>query len=85
MDRDKITKSWVEASGKLLIGREVVSVRYLTDEEMAEIGWCCGSVVITLKGKDESLVSVFPSADDEGNGPGALFTDDEKLPVIPVC
>lgn len=85
MSRNKLSKSWKEASEKLLLGREIVEVRYLTDLEIEDLGWYGGSLVISLKGKDGSIVTVYPSADDEGNGPGALFTDDEELPIIPVC
>jgi hypothetical protein len=27
---------------------------------------------------------IYPSQDDEGNGPGSLFTNNETNPVIPV-
>ena len=57
-----------------LIGRTIKSVRPMTVEEMESEGWDYwhGSrtpPVIVLDNGD----TIYPSADDEGNGPGALF------------
>jgi hypothetical protein len=52
-----------------LVGRKIRGVRYLTDGETADLGWQQSAVVIEL----DDATLLFPQADDEGNGPGALF------------
>ena len=63
-----------------LEGTSIVKVRAMTKAEIKREGWdyCVRS--------DESLIAlvlsngyvVYPSRDDEGNGPGALFAYDKK-------
>tara|TARA_Y100000310_G_scaffold187660_1_gene187672 strand:+ start:464 stop:727 length:264 start_codon:yes stop_codon:yes gene_type:complete len=82
--RKQIEERWNEYAKQHLLGRTIKSVRYLTTEEMKELGWRNRSVVLIL---DDSTV-VWPSTDDEGNNAGALFgskADGEDLtfPVIP--
>lgn len=66
-----------------LVGKKVTAVRYMTDEEVEDMGWNSKALVIQL---DDSSI-IFPSRDDEGNDAGALFgqtKDGEELtfPVI---
>ena len=60
-----------------LIGKRILNVRYLSQEEREALGWHQSCVVLEL----EDDVLLFPSRDDEGNGAGALFgqTPDEEL------
>ena len=67
------TEIWRVLCSEKLIGQTIKWVRYLTDEEMESLGWY-----------EKSLVIEFASADDEGNGAGALFTSWQDLPTIPV-
>ena len=55
---------------KKLVGRKIVLTRYLTDEEVTDMGWDQKAIVIFL----DDGTYLFPSRDDEGNGAGALFT-----------
>jgi hypothetical protein len=71
---------WTARAQKLLNGRTITAVSYLSAEEASEMGWYGRSLAIEL----DNGVVIFASADDEGNGPGALFTTDEELPTIPV-
>ena len=80
MNTDAIEKKWTARVEKLLIGRKIVAVRYMSSDEAQEFDWYCRPITIHL---DNGLV-LCPAADDEGNNGGALFTDDEKMPVIPV-
>jgi len=67
---------------KQLVMKKIVNVRYLNEEEVNDLGWFSSSVVLKL----DNGVFIFPSSDDEGNGPGALKTNDNNnyiLPVIP--
>jgi hypothetical protein len=73
------TEIWRVLCGEKLIGRTIMEVRYLTDEEMESLGWYEKSLVIIF----ENGEFIFPSADDEGNNAGALFTSWEDLPTMP--
>lgn len=74
------TKQWTESASALLLNRKIVKVRYFTEKERNDMGWYKRPVAFLL----DNGIWVFPSADDEGNDGGALFTTDEKLSVIPV-
>jgi hypothetical protein len=73
-------KNWIERSEKVLLGRRILKVRYMTKKEAEEMGWDNRAIVIGL---DNGTV-IFPSMDDEGNNAGAIFTTDKDLPTIPV-
>ena len=70
MSRAKeIEKKWTDYAVEHLVGRKIKAARYLTNKEVKAQGWSHKAVVIELD--DGTLL--FPSRDDEGNGPGALF------------
>lgn len=71
---------WNRIATELLIGQKVKRVCYLSDDEIEHMGWDARSVGIEF----ESGLVVWISQDDEGNGPGSLFTSDDKVPVLPV-
>lgn len=73
-------KYWTDKVAAALVGKKIVSVRYLSKEECGELGWYSAAVVLQL---DDGTI-IYPSKDDEGNGAGALFTDIEGLETIPV-
>jgi len=73
-------QEWTEAACRALEGRTIVRVYYMAPAEAEDCGWGCRSVVLQL---DNGLL-IWPSCDDEGNGPGALFTSLAALPCIPV-
>ena len=75
-----LEKKWNDIASAQLVGRRIVAVSYMTEEEARSWGWSSRGVVISLD--DGSYI--FPSADDEGNGAGAIFTSNEKNPVLPV-
>lgn len=79
----KLTERWEKRAAALLVGRKVKAVSYLEPKELLNLEWDRASLAIQF---DNGLV-VFASQDDqddEGNGPGALFTTDKNLPTIPV-
>ena len=78
--RDELKKVWAKDVGKVLVGRTIKAVRYMTDDEMSNLGWNSSAVVLEL---DNGML-LYPSKDDEGNNAGALFTTDKKMPTIPV-
>jgi len=74
------TKSWTDAAAKFLVGKTIKSVRYMSASDVKVFGWYSSALVIEFT--DGSCI--FPSADDEGNDAGALFTSSEDIPTIPV-
>lgn len=56
-----------------IIGKEVVEVRSISDEELEENGWgheqWSDAVVVVF----ENGTKMYPSADTEGNGSGCMF------------
>lgn len=77
---NEIEEKWTKDAVKHLKGRKIVSVRYMTTEEMDSLGWSSRCVILQL---DNGML-IYPSMDDEGNGAGALFTSDENCSVIPI-
>lgn len=71
---------WTKTANDMVAGKKIVAARYMTDNEMQTLGWDTRAVVLQLD--DGNLL--FPSQDDEGNGAGALFTNSDKDPVLPV-
>ncbi len=71
---------WNRIATKLLVGRKIISVRYMLPDEYEEFGWTGSTLVIFLD--DGSYF--YASQDDEGNGPGALHTSDATAPILPV-
>lgn len=80
MKHQDLIKKWEKDISTLLVGRKIVAVRYMSETEMNDHGWNDKALVIQL---DNGLM-IYPSADDEGNGAGALFTTDDKMPILPV-
>ena len=78
--RTPLAQQWGERVAAKLVGRRIEAARYLTPREQADLGWHRAAVIITLDDGTE----LFPSQDDEGNGPGAIFTNIQDLPTIPV-
>ena len=68
----KTTQEYIAAEYGSLVGKRIVQVRPLTDEELSDYYWHdCGGVGMVIIFDDGS--ALVPSADEEGNGPGHLF------------
>lgn len=80
MTEAELTKRWENVASKLLLNRKIVGVRYMTAAEADDHGWYTRCVVIKL----DNGVLIYPSADDEGNAAGALFTTDPNEQTLPV-
>jgi hypothetical protein len=78
--KSEIITRWTKIAQDMLFGKKITGVRYMSDEEAEQLGWDEKCVVIEL---DDGNI-IYPSSDDEGNNAGALFTNDEKEPVLPV-
>jgi hypothetical protein len=77
---NKRITQWTKEASKLLLNKTIVDVRYMTDEEQSMMHWDFKPVVLIL----DDGTAIYPSSDDEGNYAGALFTNNENLPVVPV-
>lgn len=73
-------KQWTEVASSILLNRKIVKVRYMNQSEADDMGWYSRPVAFLL----DNGVWIFPSADDEGNNGGALFTTDRNNSVLPV-
>jgi len=74
---------WNKYAKDNLNGKTVVDVRYMTEEEVENMGWGRKAIVIIFN--DGSYI--FPSSDDEGNDAGTLFGQNKEgkdltFPVI---
>ena len=56
-----------------LVGRKIVSVRHISKPELDFEGWEEYNVPTTIIELDDGTL-IYPSQDEEGNGPGVLFT-----------
>ena len=77
---EDIAKLWSDKVAKALVGKTIVKVDYITNLDAKILGWHGRSIALILN--DGSVL--YPSADDEGNDAGALFTTIEGLETIPV-
>ena len=77
---EELKLKWAKDISKYLVGRTIVKVDYMSQEEVEEQGWYSAAVRIHL---DDGFILV-PSRDDEGNDAGAIFTNFEGMEVIPV-
>jgi hypothetical protein len=79
-DKEALERKWTDDISKVLVGRKIVKVRYMNDREVEEFGWSDKAIILILDDK----TAIWPSADDEGNNAGAIFTTLEELSVLPV-
>ena len=73
-------ENWTKQIADFLVGKTIKEVRYMTQKECTDMMWYNRPLAIFFT----DGTYIFPSADDEGNDGGALFTSSDKLPVIPV-
>jgi len=64
---DFLAAASAEAS-RLLLGRRIAEVRYLTNEECRRLMWSFSAVALVL----DDGTTVYPARDAEGNDGGAL-------------
>lgn len=71
---------WTQKAKKLLLGRQIVRVGYMTTETAEELRINERGVFFVLDNGD----SVFVMSDDEGNSSGALhIATSEQLEILP--
>ena len=80
MGNEDTKARWAAEAAAKLAGKRIKTVRYLTDKECEQMGWMRAALVMELDDGN----AFWPSADDEGNDAGALFTTFDDLDTIPV-
>ena len=74
-------KYWQDLVNKHLVGKYITKVQWLSPSESNKLmGWDYQPCELHLN--DGTIIT--PSADDEGNNAGALFTNIQELPCCPV-
>ena len=72
-------KQWTKKAEKLLLGKKIVKVEWMGENEAEEMDWNSNPVCLLL----DNDMWVFPMRDDEGNDGGALAVGpEETLPVF---
>ena len=73
-------KRWQDKAEKILLGKHIVKVEWMTDKECEEMMWSSKPVCFQL----DDGTWLYPSQDDEGNNGGALFTTSKVESCLPV-
>ena len=72
---------WQDLVNKHLVGKYITKVEWLNPKDTKKLlGWNFQPCELHLN--DGTIIT--PSQDDEGNDAGALFTNINELPIIPV-
>ena len=82
MSKKDYTKMWNKTANKLLLGKKIIKVEYMSSEEADKGMWYSRPVRIIL----DDGTNILPMSDDEGNDGGALWLGykdlDTCLPVL---
>ena len=73
-------QGWQDKAEKMLVGKKIVKVRWMTDKEAKAAYWRNKPICMLLDNGEW----IYPSADDEGNNGGALFTTSKVESCLPV-
>ena len=83
-DPKQRNKYWTKTAEKVLLGRRILRVQYMQDEECNQYGWYKKPVTFIL----DNGTRVIAMQDDEGNDGGVLTclteNKEEVLPVLGV-
>jgi hypothetical protein len=72
--------TWEGKAHSILVGRKIVAVDWLSQDEAHDLGWHSRPIIIKL---DDGTI-IYPMADDEGNDGGALGTTNQLAQTLPV-
>ena len=80
MSDKELTQYWNDRISKILVGRKIVKVEYMSLKDAEDSDWYSRPVQIQL----DNGVWLIPTSDDEGNNGGAIHTNLKNDAVIPV-
>lgn len=84
LDPVKLEKYWTKKAQKVLLGKTIVKVHYLTKKTTDDWGWYKRPIMFTLSDGTQ----VIAQMDDEGNDGGVLWSldpqDQQEDLVMPV-
>ena len=76
-----LKENWTAKISDFLVGKTIRHIRYMTAQEVDDLGWTKSNVVIEF----DDGHWIVPMMDDEGNDAGALWSSEGKqLSIIPV-
>ena len=82
MTNKQLTKKWTGLAKKQLLGKKIIKVEYMEQEECDTYGWCNRPITFFL----DDGTRVIAQKDDEGNDGGVLTCltreTEEILPVL---
>lgn len=74
MSNQELENKWNEQARKVLLGKTIIAVNYMTTENAEDMDWYSRPIMFELS--DGTIC--YLSADDEGNDGGALFAVDKN-------
>ena len=78
MNEEEMNKQWEATANKILLGRKIVKIRWLSKlSAEQDFGWYKRPIILTLDDGSE----IIPQMDDEGNDGGALLWINPKETV----
>ena len=75
-----IEQKWTKKAKTILLNKKIIKVEYLTQKESEEMNWSNRPLCFMM----DDGTWIIPSTDDEGNNGGALHTNNENEPILPV-
>lgn len=82
--RLRLRREWAKRA-RSLVGGKIVGVRWMHPDEQNSHDWQDAAPILEVElANGEGVIAIYPSADDEGNNAGALFTTSAKIPTLPV-
>ena len=79
IDDSELAKYWNNRISKILVGRTITKVEYMSQTDAEEQDWCNRPIQIQLDNK----IWLTPTSDDEGNEGGSIHTNLKKDHIIP--
>ena len=80
LTNNELAIEWQKRIEKYLLGKSIVKIEYMSEEDANKFGWSKRPIQILLS----NGVWLTITQDDEGNNGGAIHTNIKKLEVIPV-
>tara|TARA_R100001443_G_scaffold741_3_gene2966 strand:- start:2576 stop:2857 length:282 start_codon:yes stop_codon:yes gene_type:complete len=79
-----LNKTWEQRTAKHLVGAKIIKVEYMPKDEVEDMMFENSPICLLLEDSKGNRFWIYPTADDEGNDGGAMFTSIQNYPVIPV-